>query len=380
MAELTPNYKLTKPSPEDFYDINVQNDNMDIIDEELKKASEVAEKMTPEALGVYGYIDSIGGGADLNNYLTTGSYRCTSSDAATVKNSPITTMAFQLHVFKAAGEESSSESTRPTIQFITAVNTNDYGLYWRKHSSGVWTKWFGLADTDSRTIKSYTELSQLGLTSSATIADIFNALPNGGELLLDVATHNASLYPLTQGTAHFTKRFNYRCFVEFYDYYGASNLTRIKRYYGLYNNATGFSGWHQYYDSYNPQPVSERLTDFISSIGSDFATMGTTSLNYVYKIDKMLYGQVDLVLKEPKKISSIYPDIFTINSKYKPHFSFFTELTVKATDGVNGNWIAENTKAKALVNWSGTVRLWDISGTDTDNVNSLTMTFSYPCV
>lgn len=35
MAEKTQYYGLTKPSPEDFYDVNVQNENMDIIDEVL---------------------------------------------------------------------------------------------------------------------------------------------------------------------------------------------------------------------------------------------------------------------------------------------------------------------------------------------------------
>lgn len=36
MADKTTNYNLTKPSSEDFYDVNVQNENMDIIDRELK--------------------------------------------------------------------------------------------------------------------------------------------------------------------------------------------------------------------------------------------------------------------------------------------------------------------------------------------------------
>lgn len=36
MSEKTTNYGLTKPSPEDFYDINVLNQNMDKIDEQLK--------------------------------------------------------------------------------------------------------------------------------------------------------------------------------------------------------------------------------------------------------------------------------------------------------------------------------------------------------
>ena len=36
MVEKTNNFNLTKPSVEEFYDINVHNENMDIIDEELK--------------------------------------------------------------------------------------------------------------------------------------------------------------------------------------------------------------------------------------------------------------------------------------------------------------------------------------------------------
>lgn len=36
MAEKTKNYGLTKPNAEDFYDVNTQNENMDIIDEQLK--------------------------------------------------------------------------------------------------------------------------------------------------------------------------------------------------------------------------------------------------------------------------------------------------------------------------------------------------------
>ena len=37
MADKTTNYNLTKPSADDFYDVVVQNGNMDIIDAELKK-------------------------------------------------------------------------------------------------------------------------------------------------------------------------------------------------------------------------------------------------------------------------------------------------------------------------------------------------------
>lgn len=41
MSDVTKNYGLKKPSPEDFYDINVFNENMDKIDDELKKKSKL---------------------------------------------------------------------------------------------------------------------------------------------------------------------------------------------------------------------------------------------------------------------------------------------------------------------------------------------------
>lgn len=40
MADKTTNYNLTKPSADDFYDVGVQNGNMDIVDAELKKLND----------------------------------------------------------------------------------------------------------------------------------------------------------------------------------------------------------------------------------------------------------------------------------------------------------------------------------------------------
>lgn len=45
MAEITKNYNLKKPAPTDLVDIEVINENMDIIDEEIKR---VDEEMTGE--------------------------------------------------------------------------------------------------------------------------------------------------------------------------------------------------------------------------------------------------------------------------------------------------------------------------------------------
>lgn len=58
MANKTTNYGLTKPLPEEFYDINVHNQNMDKIDEELKKRPELNEdgKIPSEQLPSMDYI------------------------------------------------------------------------------------------------------------------------------------------------------------------------------------------------------------------------------------------------------------------------------------------------------------------------------------
>lgn len=44
MATKTKNYGLTKPDGADFYDVDVQNDNMDIIDKQMKaNANDIAQ-------------------------------------------------------------------------------------------------------------------------------------------------------------------------------------------------------------------------------------------------------------------------------------------------------------------------------------------------
>ena len=51
MANKTTNYGLTKPLPEEFYDINVHNNNMDVIDEQLKKKYDPDNKPTASDIG-----------------------------------------------------------------------------------------------------------------------------------------------------------------------------------------------------------------------------------------------------------------------------------------------------------------------------------------
>ena len=60
MANKTTNYKLTKPTADDFYNVDVPNGNMDIIDAELKKLDD-GKASSNHGLGTkpkaYGYTD-----------------------------------------------------------------------------------------------------------------------------------------------------------------------------------------------------------------------------------------------------------------------------------------------------------------------------------
>lgn len=71
MANKTTNYGLTKPLPEEFYDINVHNENMDIVDEELKKVSDAAASGKRTVRLTVGTSDA-GWTADQCDYLCDG--------------------------------------------------------------------------------------------------------------------------------------------------------------------------------------------------------------------------------------------------------------------------------------------------------------------
>lgn len=92
MANKTTNYGLTKPIAEDFYDVNVMNENMDIIDSELKKKYDSKNKPTPADIGAapagYGLgvsTETLTSVTDCNNAIKNGWY-CI--DGIT-KNSPL---------------------------------------------------------------------------------------------------------------------------------------------------------------------------------------------------------------------------------------------------------------------------------------------------
>lgn len=61
MATNTPNYGLTKPAQDDFYDVDVFNGNADIIDAEVKKTYDLASQAVPVSeKGVAGGVATLG--------------------------------------------------------------------------------------------------------------------------------------------------------------------------------------------------------------------------------------------------------------------------------------------------------------------------------
>ena len=49
MANNTTNYNLVKPSENEYYDINVSNSNLDIIDTEIKKVNDRLDSVSTDA-------------------------------------------------------------------------------------------------------------------------------------------------------------------------------------------------------------------------------------------------------------------------------------------------------------------------------------------
>ena len=52
MATKTTNYGLTKPDGADFYDVDVQNDNMDIIDKQMKANANGIEQLNSDTKSI----------------------------------------------------------------------------------------------------------------------------------------------------------------------------------------------------------------------------------------------------------------------------------------------------------------------------------------
>ena len=59
MATKTTNYGLTKPEGSDFYDIGVQNDNMDIIDKQMKANANDIAQLNSDTKSIIQFLDNM---------------------------------------------------------------------------------------------------------------------------------------------------------------------------------------------------------------------------------------------------------------------------------------------------------------------------------
>lgn len=59
MATTTTNYGLTKPEGSDFYDIGVQNDNMDIIDKQMKANANAITQLNSDTKSIIQFLGNM---------------------------------------------------------------------------------------------------------------------------------------------------------------------------------------------------------------------------------------------------------------------------------------------------------------------------------
>ena len=72
MATKTTNYGLTKPEGSDFYDIGVQNDNMDIIDKQMKANAKDIAQLNSDIAGLQFDVIHLSGTTDEYGQLWVG--------------------------------------------------------------------------------------------------------------------------------------------------------------------------------------------------------------------------------------------------------------------------------------------------------------------
>lgn len=145
MANKTTNYGLTKPLPEEFYDIGVHNANMDIIDAELKKKYGSDNKLTAVDVGAADRNSTLlSEKADLNDVKEEGEY-CYPWYNETIANTPVHS-AFHLSVKKLV--------EGGVVQEYYQYSGGKTSVWHRQSSSNAWYAWTKVATTDDAVKKS----------------------------------------------------------------------------------------------------------------------------------------------------------------------------------------------------------------------------------
>ena len=117
-------------------------------------------------------------------------------------------------------------------------------------------------DMADRNIKTYNSLAQLGLTpSSATIADIASAMPNGSYLQLGIdSSFNTSQYPKNQGTLIIERANVNRIALRF-------RLNNGAEYVANYHSTNGLTTWKKIVNEDSIPQVQQDIVNLVYPVG-----------------------------------------------------------------------------------------------------------------
>lgn len=136
MPNITENYGLKKPLPEEFYDINVQNENMDIIDDEMKKRIPCLATYYPLASG-----------KSADDLIDPFALIPVSTDVnAELYNIVGGTFAYIWTNFYIKADVTSRR-----MQIAASYNTVNHKMAFRIYGANGWLAWKGLANDDDAT-------------------------------------------------------------------------------------------------------------------------------------------------------------------------------------------------------------------------------------
>ena len=169
MPNLTENYGLKKPLPEEFYDIGVQNGNMDIIDKEMKKRIPCLATYYPVNSGknaddLLDPFALIPVGEDINTEL----YKIVGGTFA--------------YVWTNFYIEAAVTSRR--MQIAMSYNTINHKMAFRIYGANGWLEWKGLANDDD-----------------ATNIPVSSTVPSDADIWIDPDDENEIITPEKIGAA-----------------------------------------------------------------------------------------------------------------------------------------------------------------------------------
>lgn len=163
----TNNYKMNLPDADDFYNIEDENENFEIIDSKVKKVEEDVEAVSGEVEKLKkSYIDNIlPTGTDFNDVTTEGRYYMHHTNTYTNKP-PVVNGFVDIKVYGAL--------VKQIIWRQGTIGTNDHEIYERTGllSSGTWSDWVKiLTEKDLTTALTVTTK---GTPLDATVGKILN--------------------------------------------------------------------------------------------------------------------------------------------------------------------------------------------------------------